>query len=151
MTKTIYIIISLVVLMVVGYSLYMTYNKKTIVDNFNIATDPVVLNSPYKLLDNVEKCPDREEVVNNTQYGGLNPKSNANLTVVDFINRYYNGRVSPGAASPISKQYCTLVAVANSEYLTDRWNSTGECELAAKAEVEELFPDLPKTPYFLTP
>jgi hypothetical protein len=151
-TKSIYIIISVIVLTVLVGALYMHKESPT-VDHFNIATDPVISHTPYEIIKDVGKCPVRPEVVNNTQYGGLNPKSNANLSLSDFINVFgknmdYN---TYDAADVTSRRYCNLLYVANNEYFSDRWVSTSECELAAKAECEALYPNAPKKSFFGSP
>lgn len=146
-TKSMYIIISVIVLAVLSGALYM---HKSTIDHFNIATEPVISNTPYKILENVGTCPARPDVVNPTQYGGLNPKSNANLSLTDFIDVFgkdmdYNTIL---AADITSRRYCNLLYAANNEYFSDRWSSTSECELEAKAQCQDLFPNAPKKSYF---
>ncbi|MEI6371787.1 MAG: hypothetical protein WCO49_19090 [Nostocales cyanobacterium ELA608] len=154
MTTSIYIIVAVLVLAVLGGVAY-TYksNESLTVDHFNIATDPVIVSTPYEVLKDVGTCPKRPEVLDDTQYGGLNPKSNANLTLTDYINTYGTGENydSYDTADVTSRRYCNLMYVVNNEYFSDRWSSTSECELDAKAQCQELFPNAPKKSYFGSP
>lgn len=153
MMKNMYYIIITVVVLIVLCGLLYTRGKTNNIDHFNIATDPVIVNTPYELLENVGTCPERPPVVDNTEYGGLNPKSNANLSVTDFINTYGTGENydSYDTADVTSRRYCNLMYVVNNEYFSDRWSSTSECELDAKAQVQALFPKAPKKSYFGSP
>jgi len=145
-----YMAIAVAVLTIVAIGIYISTSKKDSVDHFNITTDPVVDKSPYKVLENTATCPNRPAVQNHTQYGGLNPKSNANLTLTDFINTYGTGENynSYDTADVTSRRYCNLLYGVNNEYFNDRWNSLSECELTIKSECEELFPNAPKKSYF---
>ena len=153
MTKSIYIIVALVVLAVLACVAFTHKSKPTTVDHFNIATDPVIINTPYKLLENVGTCPARPDVPNPTEYNGLNPKSNANISLTDFINAYGTGENydSYDTADVTSRRYCNLMYVVNNEYFSDRWSSISECELDAKAQCQKLFPNAPKKAYFGSP
>ena len=156
MMKHIYFIITTIVVgvAVILYLCRKKENKDSFISttppNFNITTDPVIEAVPYQILENVDKCLERENIINPTQYGGLNPKSNSNLSLVDFINTYGTGENYNGydTADVTSRRYCDLVYVMNNEYFTDRWISGSECELAIKRECEELFPNAPKKAFF---
>ena len=53
-------------------------------DTFDISVDPLKEGS-YKYL-NAVNCPNKPPcVINNTQYGGLNPEYNEYVTIKDFI------------------------------------------------------------------
>ena len=148
MMKQNYIIGATIVVIVIGIIfLYLSHKP---VEKFDISTEPVVEDIPYQVLKNVDNCLERQDIINPTQYGGLNPKSNANLTLVDFINTYGTGENYNGydTADVTSRRYCDLVYTINNEYFTDRWVSGGECELAIKKECENLFPKAPKKAYF---
>ena len=148
-----------VVIIAIGMCVYRSRAADTI-DYFDIGTDIVMYKQPYTLLDNPTKClelldnrktcVERPDIHNPTQYGGLNPKFNANLTVRDFINTYGTGENynSYGTADVTARRYCNLLYAVNNEYFSDRWSSTSECELAAKAECQDLFPNAPKKSYF---
>lgn len=127
---------------------YTKDESKEVVEHklLNILVDPVIDNSLYKIIDT---CVKREEVVNPTQYGGLNPKSNSKLTVTDFINTYGTGENYNcyDTADVTSRRYCDILYRQNVEYFTDRWSGLGECELDVKAQVQELFPKAPVKSY----
>ena len=115
----------------------------------NISVDPVIDNSPYEIIENVGTCAKRPDLVNPTQYGGLNPKSNSKLTVTDFINTYGTGENYNcyDTADVTSRRYCDILYRENIEYFSDRWSALGECELDVKEQVQKLFPKAPVRKY----
>lgn len=150
-TKSVYIIIVVVILCLSAFGV-MEYIKKrepmTQAKSFNIATNPVV----HKNIQAVAPCPKRPEVVNNTEYHGLNPKSNSNLSLLSFINSYHKDTDynDVDAADITARQYCSMVYGVNNEYFKDRWSSISECELLVKKECEDLFPSAPKKAIFVS-
>ena len=156
MLKNHYVIIAVIVLAVLGGIVYANPTAEPVsvqnIDHFNIGTDPVITKGPYKLVENVATCPKRSYVANHTQYGGLNPKHNSNLSVTDFINTYGTGENYNlyDTADVTSRRYCTMLYGVNNEYFSDRWSSLSECEVAIKEECQTLFPKAPKKVFFTT-
>jgi hypothetical protein len=129
-----------------GYIMFKKSHESK--DMFDISVDPLkATDYEYK---NQRSCDARPKVKNPTQYNGLNPEYNDHVSVKDYIDTYERAQdwASPDAASVVARRYCDLVYTNHNEYFNDRWMGSGECELSAKAEVERLVPETPKTPIF---
>jgi hypothetical protein len=141
------IVIALVILAILGGYVMMKKSHEN-KDTFDISVDPLkATDYEYK---SQRACDARPKIKNPTQYNGLNPEYNNNVSVKDYIDSYERAQVwsSPDAASVVARRYCDLLYANHSEYFHDRWMSYGDCELSAKAEVENLIPETPRTPIF---
>jgi len=130
-----------ILVLVVGVIVAVKSSKKG--DTFDISVDPLKEGS-YEYL-NAVNCPNKPPcVINNTQYGGLNPEHNEYVTLEDFIETYGDCEdfSDPQTAKVVSQQYCQMLWPNHNEYFTGYlgYLSFGECEIQTEEKIKKMYP-----------